>query len=57
MLNIHNQFVSQHTLDRTVCWSSVVACWLKVRVRVRVRVRAGARDCTRCVSFFFAVVL
>ena len=29
----------------------LLAKWLKVRVRVRVR--AGARDCTRCVSFFF----
>ena len=43
----------------------LLAKWLKVRVRVRVRVRArvrvrvraGARDCTRCVSFFFPVVL
>ena len=46
LLNIHNKVICRalDTLDQTVCWSSVVACWLNVlglglRVRVRIRVR------------------
>ena len=35
-----------------MCWCGLLAKWLRVRARVRARARAGARDCTRCTSFF-----